>query len=507
MRLIRWHVVKIDRRQLVVGGAIGAAALVIGCRARAVGLQVTPEGFGAAGDGISDDYEPMKRVVGAINSARGGTIVLAPGRTYYLDHYVTDRRDLPDLMFADCAGVAIEGNGATIAVKGDFTRSQETIRSLAGLIFRNCTQVSVRNLQLVGNVDRTVRLAGIREPPSHGLLFQGCSNVAIDRVIARHFAGDGLYIRESKTTGLAAARPVSREFRVSRSKFLFNARQGLSVVQLRRGVFEDCDFSYTGFVDNREMIGPYGGHSPGAGVDVEPNNTPFFGNHVDALTGELSFRRCRMIGNYGAAFVAAKYALSQRFVELVTLDDCHLECNDGLTGGQDGFIFDVHGGQVTDCTLRMKDKTAYLGWYPQSDADPVFQSNEVSGRSSLADHPIFAVRSTRGTPVIERNRFVSQQASAKPRSDASASIVYVDNERAIFRQNALLFAAAALPRSGSTTVGAYIDAAMSQRNSYDVHGAASGKGAIAIIYGKRTRPNGEIYGSQIRPLSPSGQAG
>lgn len=426
---------ELTRRHLIAGSA-GLLLPLQGCAAQATGPRFTPESFGAIGDGISDDYDAFGRMIAAVNSAGGGTLVFSPGRTYFMNRYVVrEAGAADDLVFSGCRGLTIDGNGATIAVKGDFERDNPATRSLSGLRFRDCRTVALRNLTLNGNVNRTIKRPGLREPSSHGLNFQSCSDVVVERVTARHFAGDGILIRESATTGPSGVRQASRRFAVRDSHFLFNGRQGLTVGQLRGGLFENCDFSYTGYIDPNGTPGPYGSHSPAAGVDVEPDNNPTHRVPVDVLTGEITFRRCRIIGNHGATFLASKYVRGQYFQEQIRLESCELECNAGLTGGRDGFIFDVPGGEVTGCTLRMIDKTAYLGWYRLSAASPRFVGNTVYGWDRLPGHPLLEVRPTAGAPVIERNRFVVQQRqSGSSRADRQL-LLKINNPNAVVREN------------------------------------------------------------------------
>ena len=170
---------------------------------------------------------------------------------------------------------------------------------------------------------------------------------------------------------MPAAYRASRRFTVRNSRFLFNARQGLSVIQLRDGTFDGCDFSYTGYVDAESNTGPYGHHSPSAGVDIEPNATPYTGRPVDVLTGNVTLRNCRMIGNLGGALLAAQVHGAQATIENVIVEACTMQAS-AASPSRYGLIFDVPGGVITGCTLEMADKTAFLGWYPQSSASPTF---------------------------------------------------------------------------------------------------------------------------------------
>ena len=71
--------------------------------------------------GIKYSIEPMRK-------AGGGSIMLAPGKTYSLNRYVAPGNGVEDLVFAGCNGLTIEGNGATIRIKGDIHRDRESVR-------------------------------------------------------------------------------------------------------------------------------------------------------------------------------------------------------------------------------------------------------------------------------------------------------------------------------------------------------------------------------------------
>jgi hypothetical protein len=423
----------LSRRELVVGSAAGALVPLGACRAAARGGQVAPENFGAIGDGIADDYPAFQRLADAVNNVGSGTVALRPRATYFLNRYVAPDNGVKDVVFRRCSGLVVQGNGATLAVKGDYFRQAPTTRGLAGLMFADCRDVEVHDLQLVGNVQRTRRMAGLAEAPAHGLVFYGCSDVTVDGVLARHFSADGLYIDDSRTADVAGRHGASRRFTVRNSRFLFNARQGLSVIQLRDAVFERCEFSYTGYIDMRSSQGPYRGHAPLAGVDIEPDATPFTTPTVDVLTGNISFRNCRMIGNLGATFIACQVSNGLAAIENVTVKGCTLETSQGSTS-QYGLIFDVPGGAITGSMVRMRNKIAYLGWSPQSRANPKFMWNTVSGDSAGPGRFFFVVLDTRGAPVVERNRFIVQRVLGGP-SGAASQAVRNENSRAVVRDN------------------------------------------------------------------------
>ena len=411
-----------NRREFI--GALGASAIAA-TRASAATATFVPEAFGAVGDGKADDYAAFQRLIAAVNGAASGTVSLTHGRTYFLDRHVTAGNGISDPTFSGCNGLAIEGNGATIAVKGDFHRNTSSARSLCGLRFEDCANVMIRSLELVGNVQLMSRTPKLPEAPSHGLLFGGCSDVNLDGVVCRHFAADGMYVRASARPDVAGRYRASRRFNVRNSRFLFNARQGLSVIQLRDGAFENCDFSFTGSIDETGRSSLYGAHAPIAGVDIEPNSASWYETRpVDVLTGNLTFRSCRMIGNLGGALLAAQVNGGRSTIENVVVESCLIRTSRS-SPSRYGLIFDVPGGVIRGCTVDLADKTAFIGWYKQSRANPVISGNTISGERP----PILVVRMTNGAPTVEGNRLIGAGPGQAGR------LVQVENPRAVVRDN------------------------------------------------------------------------
>ncbi|HZC37285.1 MAG TPA: right-handed parallel beta-helix repeat-containing protein, partial [Sphingomicrobium sp.] len=354
------------------------------------------------------------------------------GRTYLLNNYVRANNGVDDVTFRGCPGLTIEGNGAAISTRGDFFRDSRSTRGLAGLRFEDCSNVHVRSLQLIGNVQRMTRAAGLAEAATHGLIFGGCSDVTIDGVVARHFSADGLYIRASMAA-VGGRYRASRRFTVKNSRFLFNARQGLSVIQLRDAVFDGCEFSFTGYIDAQSHAGAYGNHAPSAGVDVEPNATPSTARPVDVLTGNITFRNCRMAGNLGGALLAGNVRGTENTIENVIVQTCTIQSSE-VSPLRYGMIFDAPGGAVTGCTFELGEKTIFIGWYPQSRASPTFSGNTVSGTGAGPARALLIVRPTRGAPVVEGNSFiVTGRAIRGPANPAQ--LVQIANPKAVVRDN------------------------------------------------------------------------
>ncbi len=99
----------VTRRNFVAGCAAGALLPTAACRAAAAGTQVAPEGFGAIGDGVADDYEAFQRMAAAVNSTGGGTVTLRPGRTYFLNRFIRPNNGITDVIFRSCSGLDDRG--------------------------------------------------------------------------------------------------------------------------------------------------------------------------------------------------------------------------------------------------------------------------------------------------------------------------------------------------------------------------------------------------------------
>ena len=314
------HAAAMSRRSALAslgGGAVGLL-WTAGCGAvSAQGPTFTPEQFGARGDGRSDDYEAMHRLAAAVNAAGGGTIRFASNRRYLIDRYITGsgatRNDVRHITFTNCRGLHIDLNGSAIDVKGDFHRAADgqsgggryvtaTNRALNPLQFVLCHDLSVRNGELNGNVDRMTRDRNVIEGPGHGIELLGCERVLLEDLHIHHFPTDGIRM------GIHALGndELCRDVRMNRLRIMNNGRQGMTNAGGSGVVAVDCHFSETGVTG-----GEYRNHGPSAGVDVEPFRD---------LPVKSDFRglRCRFDGNLGAPVVAG----NPHRTGLVELIDC-----------------------------------------------------------------------------------------------------------------------------------------------------------------------------------------
>jgi hypothetical protein len=357
--------VKLDRRQFVGGSA--AAALVPGHAAAAAAV-LSPEQFGARGDGVTNDSAAFGRLSAELNRRGGGAIALAKGRTYIVGKQTRGGRMPrgggpvawgPEPLIA-LAGLyrplTILGNGARMRAEaglrfGAFDpqtgeamhpampnyRGDEIATPYQGMIdVRDCrAPVTIRDIELDGNLDR-LRIGGKFgdkgwQIPAVGLfLVNNHAPELIENVYSHHHAQDGAII-------------IGDDARSVRSRFAhyigrYNGRQGLSITGGRGYDFVDCEFSHTG---RSALMSP-----PGAGVDIEAEGKK--------IVRDLSFTRCKFVDNAGVGLLAeAGDGADARF------SDCLFVGTTAWSAWprKPGFVFDA-------CTFVGSAVNAYTGTDP-----------------------------------------------------------------------------------------------------------------------------------------------
>ena len=306
-------------RRTIVGGALSiASARVLGAFPAVAATPpdvVTPEMFGAVGDGRTDDSAALARLASHVCARGGGTVRFR--RTTYL--VGAQRRGTgtagwafepaPLLEFRNCVRpLVIQGNGARLRCAdglryGTFDRTTGAATShkmparpeneLASpyrfmVLVSGCSAaVEIADLELDGNVQR-LSIGGPFGDRGHQIFAAGLSlqdnrgSETVRNVHSHHHAQDGIYI-----VGTDERRPgIVRWLQQVRAEY--NGRQGLSLLAGQDYAFFDCSFSHTG---KAGLMSP-----PGAGVDIEPRP----GRSVRGAR----FTRCVFADNAGVGMVA-----------------------------------------------------------------------------------------------------------------------------------------------------------------------------------------------------------
>lgn len=440
--------------------------------------------FGAKGDGVTDDYAALQAVAVAVNRARTGTVFFPPG-TYRIDRYRVTRgvrmNDVKSIAWTDINGLRITGYGAKIDLKGDFKRIVDYVHKgrsysyttpVAPFEFTNCANFTLEGLEIDGNVDQMTRDEGVTEAPGHAIRTSKCTDYLIKDVLVHHIPSDGIYLGSSSV--------ADRNAQIVNSVSRNNGRQGLTIIQLRGGRFQRCTFANTGLTGAGEnSFGPYGGHAPQAGVDVEPNYNANTTPAADVATGDLLFEDCRFSGNQGSQFVAA----GGTDTENVVVRSSILERNP--TSNSYDVILAINGGTIDGCTLRVNK--IYPTWLSGFSNTRIANSRIESASNGIittANQPL----------VVENCDLVGTHAEA-----FSSYFPYIKNAAATFSGNRVQIPAAAYKGGSYHIISLLQGMAVSRGNTFTTDLADPAR-FFATDY-KTTKVEGDWYksGTAMRP--------
>lgn len=311
------------RRQFI--GALAAAG--VAHRSRAMALEtITPEQFGAAGDGRSNDTDAFTALSAHVNSRGGGIVALRPV-TYLVGKqfrgpgpgapFAFNPRNI--LHFENCSrGVIIEGNGATLRCapglrygafdpgsgaalpqsRANLEVSRRASPYLGMIDVVNCSgAVEIADIELDGNLDELV-VGGKYGAQGWqawgcGIRFTGNSGAArLSRIHSHHHPFDGIIFTDDPLRSASTM--------ISDCTCDFNARTGCSITSGRNYTFERCRFSNTG---RAGMLS-----SPASGFDIE----------AEASTvRNVRFKDCDFVNNARLGLVAASGDSAE-----ITFDGC-----------------------------------------------------------------------------------------------------------------------------------------------------------------------------------------
>jgi hypothetical protein len=310
---------QIDRRTLLgFGFTLAGTAFVpiqgLFAQAAPAGGVLTPEMFGARGDGRTNDTDAFEAMSQALEARGGGTIELRratyivgrqhvgqPGEHYgYVPQRIIGARGCR-------APITIRGNGATLRAQpglryGTFDprTGQPTRHSLpfydvgeaaipyhAMIGFSDCADVAIFDVELDGNLQRLSQGgpfgdAGIQVPGSGIILDKIRGDEIVRNVHSHHHVQDGLMIN-----GLSDLALAGRTRRIENVRSEYNGRQGCSVVSGRGYAFANCRFAHTGKAGLES--------APAAGLDIEAE---------EGINRDFSFTDCEFVDNAGCGMVA-----------------------------------------------------------------------------------------------------------------------------------------------------------------------------------------------------------
>ena len=308
----------LTRRNLIETAGVSGVALCLpisACRAAVSAGALTPEQFGAKGDGRTNDSAAFAALAAEVNRRGGGTVQLR--RAVYIvgrqvqafgsrASYAFEPAKI--MEFVGLTGpLTIRGNGATLRcarglrygtfhpVSGAKTSHQMPHTAPGELstpyrwmiLVKDCRgAVDISDLELDGNIG--AQAIGGKwgdtgwQIPAGGIGLVGNRGTEkLARIHTHHHGQDGLYV-----DGVDANRGVRST--IANVRCEYNGRQGCSVVGGRGYDFRDCQFNHTG----RANVAS----APGAGVDIEAE--------AGKKVRDISFSGCTFSNNHGQGMVA-----------------------------------------------------------------------------------------------------------------------------------------------------------------------------------------------------------
>jgi hypothetical protein len=462
-----------------------------------LGLGAMPDHFGALGDNAADDYQAMQDLATYINGNGGGKVAFRQGATYLINRHIVAGNGVGDVKFIGVNGLTIEGNGAKIRIGGGWDRNVTTTRALCGLRFQDSSNIILRNLEVDGGAATITNSVGNSTGIySMGVSIESCSGVLVENVYSHDNTMDGF--RLDASPNLVGGKFVASKnvvFRNCRAKF--NVRLGISIIQVRRFLAECCDFSFTAFKDEAGTATTFlNGGGPKAGVDIEPNNTLTTATLVDVLTGEITFRRCRIVGNSTSSFLCFVMNAGVYRMEDVTIDDCWIDHIDGQTAADAGLIFECPDGKVINSRIDVRDSCAQFGYAAASYANVLVSGNKCYGRMATASGAFVSNQSTSARILIADNDFICTNTAA---AAAGTRFFRSLNTNAVVRGNRVVLPAAAYGdyTGNDLMVAITMDGARAENNTYvtDLLAAAgsSATACFGVMYGDNTIVRGDRF--------------
>lgn len=266
-------------------------------------LHVTPQMFGAVGDGVADDTEAIKRAVSAIGE--GFSVLHIPSGTYLVSE---------DISLV--SNMTLEGEGNNSIIK----RIGNDFESYGVISCRGIENVVIKNIHIQGERSEHTGTTG---EWGHCVDIRGCKNITVKDCKLTDAWGDGIYL------GTHDSKPCVNTV-INNCDIDNNRRQGISVINSDRLIVRGCIITNTK------------GTAPEGGIDFESNYD------TDICTNSI-IENCIFDGNSGGSIIIGNHIVPYE----IAVRDCTSTDRVGVIMYGDS-VDGVSGGYfvVGDCNFR-----------------------------------------------------------------------------------------------------------------------------------------------------------
>lgn len=283
---------------------------------------ITPQMFGAKGDGVTDDTAAWAAAI-----ATGERIVCEQGKTYLVTSAgITENDNAGNAQFLLSSGQSIDFNGSAILWK-------HPTGNYKGLfVVSRVSNVELCNGVIIGDRDTNAT------EYLHPVIVMSSTNVRIKSMTIKESGGDGIILNEYGSSGVPC-----KNIEIVNCHIYHAYRNAVSIIMADGVEIHGCKFENTV------------GTSPQAGIDVEPNRTYEYAKNIN-------IHHCSFINN-GARGLLVGYHNNPAAIE-VTANHCYFEGNGRAvhtSSGAEGEGLDTVGYiSVSNCTAKSSGTNAIL---------------------------------------------------------------------------------------------------------------------------------------------------
>lgn len=218
-------------------------------------LHVTPQMFGAIGDGVADDTQAIKDAISAIKN--GVTVLHFPAGTYLVSEDISLVSDM-----------TLEGEGFNSIIK----RAGNSLENYDVIDCNGLENVCIKNIYIKGERSEHEGTAG---EWGHCIGIRNCVNTSVKNCKLTDAWGDGVYVGgDTPSVNTVVENCVIDN----------NRRQGISIINSKIFCVRDCTISNTK------------GTNPQGGIDFEANNST-------DICESNTVENCFFYGNQGASII------------------------------------------------------------------------------------------------------------------------------------------------------------------------------------------------------------